>query len=111
MARTGYGAEFKAKIVIEVLQGGKSLEEIAADNELNPNMVRNWKKEFLANASMVFDEKNISREAKRQAEKQAQERERMLATIGQLFFARSPRLCSKPTHPSLAASAASSAVP
>lgn len=33
---------------------------------------------------MVFDEKNISREAKRQMEKQAQERERMLATIGQL---------------------------
>lgn len=88
MARTGYGANFKAKIVIEVLQGGRSLEEIAADNELNPNMVRNWKKEFLANASMVFDEKNISREAKREAEKQTQERERMLATIGQLTLER-----------------------
>jgi len=88
MARTGYGAEFKAKIVIEVLQGAKSLEEIAAENELNPNMVRNWKKEFLENASMVFDEKNISREAKRQEEKQTKERERMLATIGQLTLER-----------------------
>lgn len=41
MARTGYGAEFKAKIVIKVLQGGRSLKKIAADKELNPNMVRN----------------------------------------------------------------------
>lgn len=88
MARTGYGAEYKAKIVIEVLQGARSLEEIAAENELNPNMVRNWKKEFLENASMVFDEKNISREARRQEEKQAKERERMLATIGQLTLER-----------------------
>lgn len=84
MARTGYGAEFKAKIVIEVLQGARSLEEIASENDLNPNMVRNWKKEFLENASMVSDEKNINREAKRQAERQEKERERMLSTIGQL---------------------------
>ena len=88
MARTGYGADFKARIVIEVLQGARSLEEIAAENELNPNMVRNWKKEFLENASLVFDEKNIRREAKRQEEQQAKERERMLAMVGQLTLER-----------------------
>ena len=57
MARTGYGAEFKAKIVIEVLQGARSLEEIAAENDLNPNMVRNWKKEFLENYSFHKNDK------------------------------------------------------
>lgn len=88
MARTGYGAEFKAKIVIEVLQGARSLEEIATEDDLNPNMVRNWKKEFLENASIVFDEKNITREAKRQEERQEKERKRMLSTIGQLTLER-----------------------
>ncbi len=56
MARSNYSAEYKAKIVLDVLQGEQELGEIAAANGLNPNMVRNWKKEFVANASRVFDE-------------------------------------------------------
>ena len=39
-----YTAQYKAKIVLEVLQGEKELGEIAAENNLNPNMVRNWKR-------------------------------------------------------------------
>ena len=88
MARNTYSAEFKAKIVIEVLQEARSLEEIAAANELNPNMVRNWKKEFLEKASSIFDEKNEAREAKRREEEQTKERAQMLETIGQLTLER-----------------------
>ena len=51
-----YTAQYKAKIVLEVLQGEKELGEIAAENNLNPNMVRNWKKEFLENASAAFED-------------------------------------------------------
>ncbi len=39
MARSNYSAEYKAKIVLEVLQGEQELGEIAAANGLNPNMV------------------------------------------------------------------------
>ena len=63
-----YTAQYKAKIVLEVLQGEKELGEIAAENNLNPNMVRNWKKEFLENASAASA--------------------RMLKTIGQLTLER-----------------------
>ncbi len=56
MARSSYSAEYKAKVVLEVLQGERELGEIAAANGINPNMIRNWKKEFVANASRVFDE-------------------------------------------------------
>ena len=54
MAHRQYTAQYKTKIVLEVLQGEKELSEIAAENELNPNMVRNWKREFLEKASTVF---------------------------------------------------------
>ena len=47
MSYKTYTSEFKAKVVIEVLQGDKSLSEIASEYNLNPNMVRNWKSEFL----------------------------------------------------------------
>ena len=55
MSRGKYTPEFKAKIVLEVLQGERELGAIAAENNLNPNMVRNWKAEFLENASLIFD--------------------------------------------------------
>ena len=57
MPRNVYTPEFKARIVIEVLEGARELEAIAAEHQLNPNMVRNWKSEFLENAS----KKNVER--------------------------------------------------
>ena len=39
-----YSPEFKSKIVLELLQGEKELNQIAADNNLNPNMIRTWRK-------------------------------------------------------------------
>ena len=65
MPRSSYSAEFKAKIVLEVLQGEKELNVTAAEQGINPNMVRNWKKEFIANASQVFDEKKQAKEAQK----------------------------------------------
>lgn len=42
MTRSNYTPAFKAKIVLEVLREERELGEIAAENNLNPNMVRNW---------------------------------------------------------------------
>lgn len=63
MKRKQYTPEFKAKVVLQVLREEKTLGEIAADNELNPNQIRNWKREFLENAPKIFSEsrgKNFS---------------------------------------------------
>ena len=49
MTRTTYTAEYKTKLVLEVVREESRLEEIAAANEINPNMLRNWKQEFLRN--------------------------------------------------------------
>lgn len=88
MARTSYSGEFKAKIVLEVLQGEKELNVIASEQGINPNMIRGWKKDFLANASQVFDEKKQAKEARRKEVSLKKEQEQMLRTIGQLTLER-----------------------
>ena len=89
MPRNVYTAEFKARIVIEVLEGARELEAIAAEHQLNPNMVRNWKAEFLQNAGRAFEQPNKkSKEERRKEKKREKENERLLRTVGQLTLER-----------------------
>ena len=89
MARSTYSADFKARVVIEVLEGGKTLEAIAAENQINPNMLRNWKAEFLKNAGKAFEPlSKTTNEARRKEIKREKENERLLRTVGQLTLER-----------------------
>ena len=54
--RRSFSAKFKSELVIELLKGEKDLNTIAAENNIQPNLLRNWKKEFLDKASVVFDD-------------------------------------------------------
>lgn len=44
--RRNFTARFKADLVLEVLKGEKELNVIATENNIQPNLLRNWKKEF-----------------------------------------------------------------
>ena len=89
MSRKKYSAEFKTKLVLEVIRGERELEAIAAENEINPNMLRNWKREFLEKASMVFEDPHRDEKAaKRKEAALEKETGRMLKTIGQLTLER-----------------------
>ena len=55
--RRNFTAQFKSKLVLEVLKGEKDINTIATENDIQPNLLRNWKKEFLDNAALVFDDK------------------------------------------------------
>ena len=89
--RKTYTAEYKTKLVLEAIREESRLEEIAAANEINPNMLRNWKQEFLKNASSVFSQKE-SKAAKRAEQKKEaaleKEKTKMLKKIGQLTLER-----------------------
>ena len=91
MTRKTYTAEYKTKLVLEAIREESRLEEIAAANEINPNMLRNWKQEFLKNASSVFSQKE-SKAAKREEQKKEvaleKEKTKMLKKIGQLTLER-----------------------
>lgn len=86
--RSNYSPDLKARLAIKILEGEKTLNEIAAEHSLNPNMLRTWKKEFLENAGRVFNERQSEKEIRRKEESLERDRERMLKTIGQLTLER-----------------------
>ncbi|WP_432422610.1 IS3 family transposase, partial [Thermoanaerobacterium thermosaccharolyticum] len=82
--RRNFTPEQKAKIVLEVLREEKTLNEIAAEYEIHPNMLSRWKAEFINNAAMVFSKETDELEkVKKTYEK---EKEELLKQIGQLSY-------------------------
>jgi transposase-like protein len=55
MKKTQYSKEFKAKIAIEALKGEKTIQELAQIHGVHPNLIGQWKKHLLENASSTFD--------------------------------------------------------
>ncbi|MEA1956149.1 MAG: transposase [Campylobacterota bacterium] len=51
--RKTYPADFKAKLVLEVLEGEQTLNEIASKYEILPKNLQNWKKQFMENMSLA----------------------------------------------------------
>lgn len=75
--RRQYTAEFKAKVVLEVLSGEKTPSEICRAHKLNLNVLARWRKEFVQQAPSLF-EQNVH---KSQEQERIAELERL---VGQL---------------------------
>ena len=89
MSKKTYTPAFKAKVVLEVLQEESELSAIASKYDLNPNMVRTWKKEFLEKAPSLFeDPAKAEKEARRKEAALEKKNNQMLRTIGQLTIER-----------------------
>ena len=52
--RNHYSAEFKTKVVLEILSEESTVNQIAAQYGISPVVLSRWKKEFLERASEVF---------------------------------------------------------
>lgn len=78
-SRRKFDSSFKAQVVIEALKERESLNELAVRFELHPNQISQWKKEFLANSSLVFESKNKVNE-----EAPSVPLERLYSKIGEL---------------------------
>ena len=50
-----YSPEFKTKVVLELLAGDLTVSQIASKHSLIGKSILNWKKVFLANASLAFN--------------------------------------------------------
>ena len=88
MKKSTYTAKFKSDRVLEVLGGEETLGAIAARHNLNPNVLRNWKKEFLEKAPQLFDGATQKRNLAAQAREKEAEHEELLKTVGQLTIER-----------------------
>ncbi|MFN8343453.1 MAG: transposase [Spirosomataceae bacterium] len=50
-----FTADFKLKVVLEVLKEKDTLAIISKRHELHPNQISDWKKQFLQGAASVFE--------------------------------------------------------
>ena len=82
-SRRNFSAEFKTKLVLQLLKGEKGLNVLATENDIQPNLLRNWKKEFLANASLAFDNKREDNLREKLAEERKEKAE-YAKKVGQL---------------------------
>ena len=81
--RRNFSAKFKSDLAIELLRGEKDLNNLAAENNIQPKLLRNWKKEFLDNASVVFDDKR-EENLKEKLTEERKEKAEYAKKVGQL---------------------------
>ena len=82
-SRRNFSAELKTNLVLQLLKGEKELNVLAVENDIQPNLLRNWKKEFLANASLAFDNKREDNLREKLAEERKEKAE-YAKKVGQL---------------------------
>jgi len=62
--KTRYSTELKTKLVLEVLKGERTLNEIASANNIIPKNLQNWKTTFLSNAELAMEPSKAVKEYK-----------------------------------------------
>ena len=75
-----FDSGFKTRVVLEVLKEGKTISEIASQFDVHPNQMTQWKKDFLENASVVFEG---SKKEKNEIKKMKEEQDSLFKTIGE----------------------------
>ena len=77
--RRRHDAEFKARVALEALKGQKTTQQIAAEYDIHPTQVTEWKKTLLEGVGEVF-----GRERGGSGEGFDTEREKLHSKIGEL---------------------------
>lgn len=78
MTRRKFTSKFKTKVVLESLKERATTKEIAQRFEISVQQVNLWKREFLKDASSVFDKGKTSKKSDTELKE-----ERLLKVIGQ----------------------------
>ncbi len=81
--RKSFSADFKAKLVLEVLEGEKTINEIASKYEVLPVSLKSWKKQFLENMSLAFDKSTVVKEYKDEIEELKKSKDMIAKKLGE----------------------------
>jgi len=81
--RKVYNAEFKAKLVLEVLEGIDTINQIASKYEVQLLNLRNWKKQFVENMSLAFDKSSVVKEYKEEIEELKKSKDSIAKKLGE----------------------------
>ena len=80
-SRRTFTADFKAKVAIEAIKEIKTISELAQFYQVHPNLITQWKKDFLSNAGKVF---SSAMDESTEVKKLKKENEDLIHQIGQL---------------------------
>jgi transposase-like protein len=75
--RRTFSADFKARVVLEVLTGQKTAAQVCREQQLQADLLSRWKADFVTHASSVF----AGDERERQAEQRIGELERLVGRL------------------------------
>jgi transposase-like protein len=79
--KKSYTATFKAQVVLELLKETKTLSQLAAEQGVHPNLLRDWKHAALKGLPNVFASRNSLTEVTAAYERQLED---LYAEIGRL---------------------------
>ena len=82
MAKKQHTPDEKAKLVLEALRGERTINEIASEHNIHPNMLSKWKRDAEKNLYILFQD-NSAKERKAKREQEA-EIDKLYAQIGKL---------------------------
>ncbi len=69
--RQQYSNDFKFKIALEAVKGVKTVSQLAAERNLHPIQIGNWKKQLLREGTSLFTQAN-NRQQRDQQEREAE---------------------------------------
>ena len=65
--RNRYSADFKAKLALEVIKGNRTLNEIASEAQVHPNLLTQWKRQLVESLPTVFSDKRVKENREQEA--------------------------------------------
>ena len=79
--RKTYSSAFKAKLVLQLRQGDKSLSQLASEHKVHANLLRNRRDLAVKDFTLLFENNNLAAELQANHEQQVEE---LYAQIGRL---------------------------
>lgn len=86
--KASYTPDFKSKVVLELLESGLTLNEVASKHKILPKNLQNWKKQFLSNMSIAFDKKQVTKSYEEDIMKLKYENDQLARTLGKTVIER-----------------------
>jgi putative transposase len=86
--RTIYTPAFKTKVVLEVLKGDKTLNQISQEYNIIPKNIINWKKQFLDNAEIAMEPAKAVKEYKDKIKELEKKVDKYAKTVGKITVER-----------------------
>lgn len=81
MQRKNHDATFKAKVALELVKGLRTVNEVASEHGLHPNLLTRWKRQLLEGLPEIF---SSSTNGQRKEKEYEQLIARLYQKIGQL---------------------------